>query len=325
MKARKVALSLAGTVLALGAGEGALRLLDLARLAPTTYVGEHENRPSENFVPDPRTGWRMRPSHAFEWEVEGTRILYRSDADGFRTASEGAPPEGERRLVVAGDSFAWGTGVPYEATFGARLAEALGGWTLLNLAMPGYGLDQVWLSLRHYGLPTRPDLAVVAIYPEDFERSRTAFRVKEGFNKPTFKLEDGALALRTAEDRPGAAVRWLESRSRLFTAWKGLVRRAGRVVPLGEWWTLNEAILDAIRADGEAAGVPVLFVHVPPKEWRRFPTLSRYMERAGALYVDPASARSDPPDGTYYEIDSHLSPEGHRLFAEWIREAYRPR
>jgi hypothetical protein len=320
MKPRKALLLLAAAGLAVAAGEGGLRALGLARPDPFTYVGEHENRPSENFVPDPLTGWRMRPSHSFHWEVEGRPILYRSDAEGFRTASEGAPPSGEKRLVVAGDSFAWGTGVAYEETFAARLARDLGGWSLLNLAMPGYGLDQIWLSVRHVGIPADPGLVVVAIYAEDLERCRRAFRTKEGFNKPVFKLDAGALVSRTSLDRPSSLVRWLENHSRLFTAWRGLVRRAGRYVPFGEWWSLNEAILDAIRADCAAAGVPVLFVHVPPKDWRSFPTLARYMRRAGADYVDPVAIRSDPPDGAYSGVDSHLSAPGHRLFAQWILE-----
>jgi hypothetical protein len=86
---------------------------------------------------------------------------------------------------VAGDSFAWGAGVRYEDVFAGLLERHIDATRVENLAQPGFGFDQIVLSVELDGLPLRPDLVVVAIYPADLSRSLTAFREDLGLNKPT--------------------------------------------------------------------------------------------------------------------------------------------
>ena len=71
-----------------------------------------------------------------------------------------------------------------------------------NLAMPGFGVDQMWLSVRHQGLPLEPDLVVVCLCDADFKRSLSAFRPEERMNKPLHKLVDGRLVPQTPADGP---------------------------------------------------------------------------------------------------------------------------
>ena len=77
-------------------------------------------------------------------------------------------------------------------------------------AMPGFGLDQMWMSVRHQALPLKPRLVIVAFIDEDLDRSLTAYRQWEGFNKPTFELEGGILRPQNAHDRPTGLIRYLE-------------------------------------------------------------------------------------------------------------------
>ena len=189
---------------------------------PYTYVGDHPNRPSKHFAADERVGWTMHPSSNFSWSTEGRRVSYHADENGFRTSgvAEAEFSEGSR-LVVAGDSYMWGLGVEYAASVPGLLEQELGG-RVVNLAQPGYGLDQVMLSLRHFAPSLEPDLIVVGVFDDDFRRSLNAFRESEGFNKPTFRLEGGELVRKQPEDRPGALGSFVERHSRVF----GLLRRS---------------------------------------------------------------------------------------------------
>lgn len=302
------------------AAELGLRLVGF-RLPAPVHAGDLASRPSSNFEPDPVTGWRLVPGHVFpKPDPTGTVIEYRSDADGFRCgATPASVGPAAPLLVVAGDSFAFGWDVPHEDAFGSLLAARLG-WRLCNVSMPGFGLDQIWLSVRERGLPRRPSLVVVALFLEDFERSRTAYRTVEGFTKPRFLLRDGALAPETPADAPGALGRWFEA-LRLVRFLDASLRHAGRFVELGPWWNLNAALLAALRDDCRAANVPLLVLFVPDDHWRSFPALGRHLARAGVDALDPVALHPDPPPHLYFEATGqpeHLATEGHRFLAELL-------
>lgn len=194
--------------------------------------------------------------------------------------------------------------------------------------MPGFGLDQAWLSLRHKGLPSGADLAIVTIYPDDLERSFSAFRQAEGFAKPAFELREGKLVERGPGDCPGIVVRFLERSSRWFALYRRLGQRIGRELGGGSWWQLNAAILDAMRADAKAADVPLLFIHIPFETWLPFPALADYMQRTGTPFLDLYEAFGDRHSEFYYAKDGHLNAAGHRRLAElvetWIQQHAAP-
>ncbi len=327
----KLLLLVSSIVLTLLAGEAALALLGLYPPLPRSYVGEHRDQHRAHFVADPELGWRMRPGSSFVWDVDGFKARYLADREGFRTGSD-QPPAGERRIVLVGDSFLWGFGVPYEATCGHLLESALPGTTVDNLAMVGFGLDQIWQTLRHHALPRKPDLVIAGLFIDDFNRSFDAYRPTEGFNKPTFRLAGGTLVRTTAGDRPGRTVRFLERRSRLFTALRRADRRFGRTAGAGEWWSLNAAILDAMRRDAAEASTPLLFVHIPYREEIPFPALAAYMadaskEEEGAHFLDLPPWTAEQQQRLFFPRDVHLNAAGHRFLAEalerWIRDQAR--
>jgi hypothetical protein len=178
---------------ALGLAEIALRILRRGDpIHPPAYVGQYVNRPSKNFDSDLDTGWRMRPNHEFNWSIDGHMNTYRSNRQGFRSERNFLDSPG-MLIAVTGDSFTWGTGVDYGETFGALIEKNLDRVVVDNFAMPGFGVDQMWMSVRHQILPLHPSLVVVAFIDEDFSRSLMAYREVEGFNKPRFILSSGTL------------------------------------------------------------------------------------------------------------------------------------
>jgi hypothetical protein len=180
--------------------------------------------------------------------------------------------------------------------------------------MPGFGLDQVWQTVRHHVVPWQPDLVIVGIVRDDFRRSLFVSVTREGIEKPAFTLEDGRLRRLTPEDRLPAPLEWLELHTHLWTAWSKAWIRVGYRFRVGRWWTLNAAILDAIRADCAAATVPVLFVRLPAWEDEVFPSLGRYLRETGASYVDPLDT-PPPQPGALFSSDRHLNARGHRWVA----------
>jgi hypothetical protein len=284
------------------------------------WVGQFPNRYSANFVADAQTGWRMRPNHSFFWKLDGRTYAYTSNSQGFRAGEEFDARDRRFKMAFVGDSFTFGTGVAQDGSYPALLGGDAAGRVSWNFAMPGFGVDQVWLSARDQALPLKPDLLVVGLINADFERSQVVFRRLEGFAKPSFRLVQGRLTQRTLESPPNFLMHYLDEKSRVWSMWIGAVRSAGLNYGLGEYWTLNQAMIDAIREDAKRAGVPVLFLYIPIKGLHPFPALRNYMSRTGANYIDLTAQRPRPPVSIYLPHDSHLSAEGHRYVADLVEQ-----
>jgi hypothetical protein len=282
------------------------------------WVGQFRNRPSRTFVTDPETGWRMRPNNSFDWIIGREEQTYRSNSQGFRSSRDFDKNDPRTKLAFVGDSYTFGTGVADDETFPALLERSSADRTSWNFGMPGFGVDQVWMSARHQALPLKPDVLVVGLVNADFERSQVPFRRLEGFAKPTFKLVDGRLIERTTERAPNFVMQYLDDHSRLWSMWQRTLRWVGVNYSAGEYWTLNQAIIAAVREDCRQAGVPVLFVYIPIKGLHPFPALQAYMRRTAADYIDLTEQRPEPPRSVYLKYDGHLSAEGHRYVANLI-------
>lgn len=75
---------------------------------------------------------------------------------------------GRRRIVVLGDSFAWGHGVSAGLAFPEVIDAALPDTDVVNLGVPGYDLAKLLAFYRRVGRRYRPDLVIVSICQNDF-------------------------------------------------------------------------------------------------------------------------------------------------------------
>lgn len=310
--ALRLALLVGSTVLCLGAGELVLRLVGLFPPAPRYHVGERTGRSGKNFVEDELVGWRMKPDRTFRWRGEEGDVEYRSNASGCRSPRPFQIAQGERRVAVVGDSHSFGFGMEYSDSFGARFEAEHPGVVVQNFSQPGFGVDQMWLALRHQALPLKPELVIVGIYVNDFERSLTAFRAREGFTKPRYRWSGEQLVPMTAADRPSVLFRALDHHSHVVSAVRSVLRKLSFEWGVGEPWSLNEAILDAIRRDCRDAGANVVFLFIPDRNWRPIASLQQYAEDSSAVLVDLSDSAHRPE---YFLDDGHLSAAGHELAA----------
>jgi len=192
------------------------------------------------------------------------------------------------------------------------------------MGIPGFGLDQIWLTVRTQALPLHPRLVVVTFISGDLTRSEEAYDSVSGLNKPAFKLSESRLVPETAEDRPSFFVRFLQHHSSLWRVVRLADRTLAHRYPHGEWWYLNAAILDAIRDDCRKAEVPVLFVYIPTRGWISFPTLDAYMVRNQANFIDMSQGEFALAPDMYIPGDGHLNDKGHRRVADavirWLQD-----
>jgi hypothetical protein len=89
-------------------------------------------------------------------------------------------------------------------------------------------------------------------------------------------------------------------------------------VPFGEWWYVNQAILEAIRVDCRDSHTPVLFVYHPSRAWLQFPAWRAHMQSVRANFIDLTAEQTLPPPGLHYPLDGHLTAAGHSYTAEVI-------
>lgn len=151
-------------------------LLNIYNPRPPTYPGYQRKIKSKNFVPDQNVGWKMAPNTIFRWKTENKNIKYISNAEGFRVSKNyiKAIDHKHKKIVILGDSHFWGLGLENKYTLSGILSRQFRDAEVNNLAMPGFGLDQIYLSLLNWGIPENPDLVIAGIFTDNFFRSFTA-------------------------------------------------------------------------------------------------------------------------------------------------------
>ena len=105
-----------------------------------------------------------------ETELDGVQVRFNNK--GLR-GPDIVPQKGaRRRLLVLGDSVAFGWGVAEESIFVTRLAESLSQatgttWESINAGVCSYNTEQEFLYLENAGLALQPDLVVLVYVDND--------------------------------------------------------------------------------------------------------------------------------------------------------------
>lgn len=290
----------------------------------------------------------LRSTHFPDVEVH-------TNSAGFRGTREYAVEKlsGVIRMAALGDSFVFGFGVKDTETFPAVLESQNNTREVLNLGVPGYGLDQIYLSYREIAKKYHPDIVIIGIFPEDFWRCTRSF-ADSGHVKPYFSLsEPDKLSLHNVPVPPQYSLNTNQFpdlfKRNLFQRGFNhfiLFRLAKRVaIKLAKnmrlidpdntaEWLVGRAILSQwiqeIRTD---KAFPVL-VLMPPQDWARGSrktslerSLIRFAEREkiDLINLHPVFTEAAAKEGleTYYiKDDWHWTAKGHALAAEAIEKYF---
>jgi len=153
------------------------------------YVKEPGHEHTGHFyVYHRRWGWRNVPG----WKAKTRGLPLTINSRGLRDREHPvAKPKGTGRVLVLGDSFAWGYGVADQDLFTEVLERDFvdnppqGPWEVINTGVSGWGTDQQYLYLMDEGFDYEPDVVVLAFYllndPKEVKLSDTY-----GLSKPVF-------------------------------------------------------------------------------------------------------------------------------------------
>lgn len=286
-------------------------------------------------------GWRGRPG-AVAPMGDGRVSLNRH---GFRGRELGQLKSVEKtRVIVLGDSIAFGFGVSDEQTFPHLLDARDNGIEVASLAVQGHGPSQELLMLRSDGLAADPDIVVLALcLRNDFADAVLPVALYNGVTpRPRFHLVGDRLVLDSTGMRRSTAeraVQWLSDYSHLFNRVWSLV--GTRSAPTEEIW--RDRKREALR-DEEAAlrltlalvlemdrvarerGIAFVVASFPnglsyteePKLHRR---LHDELRRAQVRLVDFRARFQELgrlPGEIALDSTGHLGPLGHALVAETL-------
>lgn len=310
--------------------------LRIAGFAPM-YVSPERDR---FWKYDPLLGWSHQPGQEGVFETPHFRTAVHINERGLRDREHAYGRAGEgARILVLGDSFAWGYGVEAPERFSEHLAQALG-VEVINAGVSGYSTDQELLWLQEEGHKYDIDLVVLILVGNDIGDNERQL-VSSIYYKPRFKLEDGRLQLMglpvpraTARDR---SIYRLSQRSALAfflvqryfelqaaygnrqaggshaqTAAASDKREAGS-------FDLTLALLDAIREAAASQGAGFMIVatdswwNAPPGE--QYETFMAQVEDHGFIVLDVTIADGFDPDQMIIAGDGHWNAAGHQFVA----------
>jgi hypothetical protein len=311
-------------IVALLAAEG------LARLWAPSYLLQSRGL----HVFSRRYGWTPRTD--VSGMVDGKRISF--DANGHRVSRQPVAPHGRStRVVVLGDSIAFGLDVSDEEAFPSLMAARDGDLEVLNLAVQGYGPDQQLLVLVNEGLRHRPHVAILAFcVANDFAEAALPVALYDGRTpKPRFRLEGERLVLEDAHLRQSSLVtvtQWLGDQSHLLNRLRIARPRSTGPSPV-HWRERKQA---AMRDEDHVLRLTVALVARMDEACRQrgisflvavFPSRATY--RGGSWLVDrflESLAGQDvraldmaprfrerglTPEAIFLDDLGHLNPRGH--------------
>jgi hypothetical protein len=267
-------------------------------------------------------------------------------------ATSPVAPGPRPRIVVLGDSFAYGAEVAASDAFPVRLEAALPGTEVLNLGVRAYSTGQAALKYWLHGRHWKPDVVVLTIYGLDFYVTPLSFYRAA---KPRF---DMAPDRRHAEIRglpvPDPAAAYERIRERKWPLWFTYAFLRQELLTSSAWqdWThanelffhrqdeVYEALLRQTAELARAEGARLLVVYVPhpyefdaPQPRRELNVerahLTRLFARLGLEWIDLVPELLDRHSAReilerlYVSRDGvpvQLGSEGHREVAAVLAE-----
>ena len=326
------------SLFALFVSEIALRLLGLDPM----YVSPERDR---FWKYDSLLGWSHQPGQEGIFETPQFRTAVRINENGLRDRERSYErPNDNKRILVLGDSFAWGYGVEESERFSQRLEETLG-VEVINAGVSGYSTDQELLWYREEGIKYETDLVILVVAGNDVGDNEQEL-VSTIYYKPRFVLEKDQL-IPTGYPVPktspqGLFIYSLSQRSALayflIQRYFDLLTLYSRVRAAPEQangpasgqsieeepFELTMALIDEMKSIAESRKAK--FMIVATDRWWNYPSEETYIDFVAALHskgflvLDVESMQGFDPKVMLIPDDGHWSRTGHEFVAAKIED-----
>ena len=209
--AQRIGLAVAGVTVGLVLAEVICRM---AGMAPLPVTSER----AAFWVYHPVYGWAHRPGQEGRFKMASFDTRVSINRQGLRDQDYPFERSTAPRLLVIGDSLAWGFGVDRNEIFTERIEASLPQTEVINAAVSGYSTDQELLWLEKEGVRYRPDLVLVLVSGNDIPMNMKG-RVYYKYYKPYFTWNDaeGLMLKQVPVPRLSLPMMWLY-RVRQFSA-----------------------------------------------------------------------------------------------------------
>lgn len=172
---------------ALFLSEVALRLIGVEPL----YVSPERDR---FWKYDPLLGWAHEPGQEGIFETPQFRTVVRINENGLRDRQHSYERQNDgKRILVLGDSFAWGYGLEESERFSQLLEKSLD-VEVINAGVSGYSTDQELLWYKNEGVKYDTDLVILVLAGNDVGDNERQL-VNTIYYKPKFVIDGGELVL----------------------------------------------------------------------------------------------------------------------------------
>ena len=154
-------------------------------------------------APDDDLGWVCKQKEDLKfYRSDFFELPYQINKQGFRNALnfDSIQASAKKRILLIGDSFLFGIFLQNEETISAQLQKQLGGdYEVFNLAIPGWGIDQMYQAYTKYLEQISPDQVILFYIDDDISRTIEAFYWGAS-KKQAYKIVDDKLTIRKSTD-----------------------------------------------------------------------------------------------------------------------------
>ncbi len=278
--------------------------------------------------PDTLLGWVCKRKEKLRfYNPKLSKNSYCINKQGFRNPFDFDSlhtNQSQKRILLLGDSFIFGILQSDSMTIPAWVQKSLGPeFQVFNLAIPAWGLDQMYLAYQRYLDVIQPDQVILFYIDDDISRLLEAF-YWGATTKPSFKLVDGQLAKRELYENK---LNYLES---LVVFNSQIINRLYRYRCMKKAAPLAEAFILRMHEFEKSRDRQLAIVHCPrffqldgEKEPGHF-ALEPFLAEQSAEFYNlriPMLQLSKKNQRALYDIeDGHLSDRGAAFVAEFLTE-----
>lgn len=280
------------------------------------------------YRPDPELIFSLVPNASNVWQTGEFLETAHTNSLGLRDREVAARREGEKRILVLGDSMTFGHGVNDDESFPNQLEMLLARdgkpSDVINAGMKGFGTDQEFKLFEGRLRDLEPDVVLFCIYVNDMLDNiyHPLYTIRDGELVPLDPRRDYLYRLGVILDHVPAVlhdlrlVRFVSSRLAALSA-----RRPKRELEIGNpaRWAQRkfELELRALQSMAREDGFALVVVGLPQKDAKQMYGWVPKLDVDGLRFLDLSLSPEwcEGTDGLFFETDYHLTPEGNRRVA----------